>query len=410
MRAAPAPAPEEREGEEEGLLSAPGARRSERALPARPAAGLQRTELAAWMACGCLNNLTWVVFLTGAEALLTGEAGVVLLAEIVPGFIVYLLGGVLLYRIPYTPRVLAASILSAVSLLVAASARSSGEALLGMALCSVASGLGEVTFLALTSQAPEGALAAWGSGTGMAGIAGAFLWVFLHDIMGYSTRATLFLCSPLPLLQGAAFLAGVRKSVRRMGRATQKEMSVLPGPVRLEVLRQIAVPFMVPLFVVYLFEYSINQSLFLPLGVTAYPSLPSLACKMYSKLQLGYQVGVFISRTSLFYVKLPYPGLMAGLQACNFAFGLLQVLHRIVQGGMTPAFLILFSLWEGLLGGGCYVNGMHLMTNLLPPSHRELGLSVVAVANTGGILAAGIVATGLEKSLLQQLRVPPFLC
>jgi battenin len=284
---------------------------------------------------------------------------------------VYLLGGVLLYRIPYVPRVLAASILSSVSLAFAATARSSGAALAGMAICSVASGLGEVTFLALTSRAPAGALAAWGSGTGFAGIAGAGLWVFLHDVLGYSTKATLLLCSPLPLLQGVAFMSGVRRSVAREGRAVQKKMAVLPTPVRLQVLRQIVVPFMLPLFVVYMFEYSINQALFLPLGITAYRSRPQRACKMYSMLQLGYQVGVFISRTSLFYVKFPYPGLMAG---------------------------------------GCYVNGMHQMTKLLPAPHQEFALSVVAVANTGGILVAGIVATGLEEALLRHLRAPPFEC
>ena len=397
------------EDEADGLLAA----------PAPPAAAegeeggkpeLRRAEVAAWVTCGCLNNAAWVIFLTGAEALLTGEAGVVLLAEIIPGFIVYLLGGVLLYRIPYVPRVLTASILSSVSLAFAATARSSGAALAGMAICSVASGLGEVTFLALTSRAPAGALAAWGSGTGFAGIAGAGLWVFLHDVLGYSTKATLLLCSPLPLLQGVAFMSGVRRSVAREGRAVQKKMAVLPTPVRLQVLRQIVVPFMLPLFVVYMFEYSINQALFLPLGITAYRSRPQRACKMYSMLQLSYQVGVFISRTSLYYVKFPYPGLMAGLQVGNFVFGVLQVLHGFIRGGSAPMFLLLFALWEWLLGGGCYVNGMHQMTKLLPAPHQEFALSVVAVANTGGILVAGIVATGLEEALLRHLRAPPFEC
>ena len=398
-------------GEAEGLLPAAGPPAGgEGAGEAGGTPELQRAEVAAWVTCGCLNNAAWVIFLTGAEALLTGEAGVVLLAEIVPGFVVYLLGGVLLYRIPYVPRVLAASILSSVSLAVAATARSSGAALAGMAVCSVASGLGEVTFLALTARAPAGALAAWGSGTGVAGIAGAGLWVFLHDVLGLSTEATLLLCSPLPLLQGVAFMSGVRRSVAREGRAVQKKLAVLPAQVRLQVLRQIAVPFMLPLFVVYLFEYSINQALFLPLGVAAFRGRPQRACKTYSMLQLGYQVGVFVSRTSLSYVKLPFPGLMAGLQVANFSVGLLQVLHGFMRGGATPALLLLFSLWEGLLGGGCYVNGMHQMTKLLPAPHREFALSVVAVANTGGILAAGIVATGLEQALLRHLRAPPFEC
>jgi battenin len=59
--------------------------------------------------------------------------------------------------------------------------------LLGISLASFSSGLGELTFLQLTTTLPtrdssRTALGAWASGTGAAGIAGAALWWLLRGL------------------------------------------------------------------------------------------------------------------------------------------------------------------------------------------------------------------------------------
>ena len=59
--------------------------------------------------------------------------------------------------------------------------------LLGISLASLSSGLGELTFLQLTTTLPSTsasrtALGAWASGTGLAGVAGAGLWWLLRGL------------------------------------------------------------------------------------------------------------------------------------------------------------------------------------------------------------------------------------
>ena len=380
------------------------------------AAPLRGLPLLGWIAVGLINNLPYVVFITAAEVLLTGHSGLVLLCSVAPGFLVKTLGGVVLYRVPYGPRVAAVSALSAAALVLTAFARTTAVALFGVCLASLGSGLGELSFLALTSRAPPGALAAWGAGTGGAGIAGAALWILLHDAWGLSGKATLLLCAPLPLLLVLAFAGPVRGSTAAAGAAGAaggKEVGkggALTEATKRETIRRILLPYMAPLFVVYFFEYTINQALYLPLGLTAHDLEVGPSCTMYPRLQLTYQVGVLASRSSLFFFKVPYPGLMAFLQFATFSLLLIQVLARFMAGGVAVVGITVLSLWEGCLGGACYVNAIHMMTEVVEPERREFALSVVAIADTCGILFAGIISSALEGGLLKYLRVPDFRC
>ena len=378
------------------------------------AAPLRGLPLLGWIAVGLINNLPYVVFITAAEVLLTGHSGLVLLCSVAPGFLVKTLGGVVLYRVPYGPRVAAVSAVSAAALVLTAIARTTAAALCGVCLASLGSGLGELSFLALTSRAPPGALAAWGAGTGGAGIAGAALWILLHDASGLSGKATLLLCAPLPLLLVLAFAGPVRGSTAAgAGAAGGKEVGeggALTEATKRETIRRILLPYMAPLFVVYFFEYTINQALYLPLGLTAHGLEVGPSCTMYPRLQLTYQVGVLASRSSLFFFKVPYPGLMAFLQFATFSLLLIQVLARFMAGGFAVVGITVLSLWEGCLGGACYVNAIHMVTEVVEPERREFALSVVAIADTCGILFAGIISSALEGGLLKFLRVPDFRC
>lgn len=78
--------------------------------------------------------------------------------------------------------------------------------LLGISLASLSSGMGELTFLQLTTTLPteatsKTALGAWSSGTGFAGVAGAGIWWLLRGLgvkggLGLSSVSqTHFICS-----------------------------------------------------------------------------------------------------------------------------------------------------------------------------------------------------------------------
>lgn len=81
--------------------------------------------------------------------------------------------------------------------------------LLGISLASLSSGMGELTFLQLTTTLPteatsKTALGAWSSGTGFAGIGGAGIWWLLRGLgvkggLGLSSVSQIhFICSVAP--------------------------------------------------------------------------------------------------------------------------------------------------------------------------------------------------------------------
>eukprot|EP00899_Mesostigma_viride_P029624 jgi/Mesvir1/9847/Mv22387-RA.6 len=171
--------------------------------------------LAGFWVCGLINNFTYVVFLTGAEDLLTGYSGAILLANILPTLVVKSTAPLYVHRLGYRPRVLAMVAAFLCSYLVVAlagswsaptpsGAREAGI-LLGIATASAASGLGELTFLACTARFHRDTVGAWSSGTGGAGLVGASAWVFLRHMLGLPTVHSLLLMAPVPLILAAAF-------------------------------------------------------------------------------------------------------------------------------------------------------------------------------------------------------------
>lgn len=90
---------------------------------------------------------------------------------------------------------------------VATSASSSAVLLklLGIALASLSSGGGELSFLGLTHFYGHVSLAAWSSGTGAAGLVGAGAYVLATTTFGLSSGGTLLVSALLPAVMVGAF-------------------------------------------------------------------------------------------------------------------------------------------------------------------------------------------------------------
>jgi battenin len=52
-------------------------------------------------------------------------------------------------------------------------------------------------------------------------------------------------------------------------------------------------------------------------------------------------------------------------------------------------YVFLLIIWEGLLGGGCYVNAFNMVSIEIPQKDREFSMGVVSIADGIGIAAAG---------------------
>ncbi|WRT69193.1 uncharacterized protein IL334_006177 [Kwoniella shivajii] len=159
---------------------------------------------AAFMIFGLLNNVLYVIILSAALDLVSSSTpkGVVALFNIFPALLTKVVWPLVSNgKIRYARRVGLCTCISWLGIMTIAFSNSLAPRLLGISLASLSSGLGELTFLQLTTTLPttstsKTALGAWSSGTGFAGIAGAGIWWLLR---GLGVKGGLGLSSVLPL-------------------------------------------------------------------------------------------------------------------------------------------------------------------------------------------------------------------
>jgi len=164
---------------------------------------------------GLINNLLYVIILSAALDLVGPNVpkGVVLLADVVPSFFVKLIAPYFIEAVPYASRVITFALLSTGGMLIIALTSSEQDSstiaikLIGVAFASLSSGGGELSFLGLTHHYGQKSLAAWSSGTGGAGLVGAWLYVLATGTFGLSSSATLLFCALFPLIMLGAYFA-----------------------------------------------------------------------------------------------------------------------------------------------------------------------------------------------------------
>lgn len=174
---------------------------------------VSRCTVVAYPGPGLINNVLYVIILSAAVDLV-GPAvpkGLVLLADVIPSFLTKLLAPYFIHKVPYSVRVcvfvaLSASGMMLIALTPATRHKTSiGIRMLGIIFASLSSGGGELSFLGLTHYYGSFSLAAWGSGTGGAGLVGAGAYVLATTSIGLSVRTSLLAFSFLPVIMLASF-------------------------------------------------------------------------------------------------------------------------------------------------------------------------------------------------------------
>ena len=155
---------------------------------------------------------------------------------------------------------------------------------------------------------------------------------------------------------------------------------------------------MLPLLLVYIAEYTINQgvspTLLFPIEETPFKHYRDF----YPTYNTLYQIGVFISRSSHLIVRVKSLYIPSILQCVNLAFLLTHALYPFIPN-VYLIWLVVF--WEGLLGGAVYVNTFARISEEVPVTEREFSLAAVTVADSGGICVAGFIGLWLEGAICQ---------
>ncbi|KAF8153103.1 batten's disease protein Cln3 [Crassisporium funariophilum] len=429
---------------------------------------------------GLINNVLYVIILSAALDLVPPSTpkGIIAFCNIAPALVAkvgwpYILKG----RIRYAKRLIGCCILSTLGMLVIAIFDSLYMRLLGIGFASFSSGLGELTFLQLSTTYSPPSIAGhsvgyFASGTGAAGLVGAFLW---WEVRSLGVRTGVGISSVMPLVipltyflllpHSSSFLYPAHSAYEDMlspppvfsalpytplaaaeDEAGEEEGSLPSGPKRgvalsasdkWRLVKPLLSRYMLPLFCVYLFEYTINQGI----GPTLLYPVPSaedhwLLSKIihtvrdyYPLWQLVYQTTVFLSRSS---ISLGLPALPARLLPLPaiVQFGILLALtYESAVGffgddsGALSIFLVfaLISL-EGVCGGLAYVNVFYRINHEPPDPNissnieqtrqeREFKIGSIGFADSSGILFASLLAVPTEIQLCKtQVRRGKMFC
>ena len=118
---------------------------------------------------GFLIYAIYSLIISGAQDILAGTlvpTSAVLVANVGPYFVITVVAPYFIQKIAYFPRVLAIFVLEATGLIMVATAKRVGVRLLGVSLSSFGFGLGELSFIAMTSFYHDTAVSAFSAGTG----------------------------------------------------------------------------------------------------------------------------------------------------------------------------------------------------------------------------------------------------
>ncbi|XP_012280291.1 battenin [Orussus abietinus] len=389
--------------------------------------GIRWRNLVAFWILGLCNNYGYVVMLSAAHDILkdkfetteqhpedeitnstssrscnTLSTGAILLADILPSLGIKLVG-------PFLPvfihvRLAICVFFSTAGFLAVSLSNAEWLAILGVAITSLSSGLGEVTLLSYSHRYSKQVISTWSSGTGGAGVIGALSYAGLR--MWISTENTLLLMLIVPAIQAITFWLilvhpkPINISIVKEGTESQQQIVDVPVKSFLDKLRIVPqlLKYMLPLGFVYFFEYFINQGL---IELIQFDGIWLTHEQQYRWLQVDYQIGVFISRSSVNIISINKIWIMAVLQFMNVIVLLFEALYYYMPNIWI---IIAFVLWEGLLGGGAYVNTFYRMSKEVPPDDREFSLGITALADSIGITLAGWMSMPVHNAICKLPR------
>ncbi|XP_068703024.1 battenin-like [Montipora foliosa] len=389
---------------------------------------------------GLCNNFGYVVMLSAAHDILTEtinkngnqtvslsrstssasngldcnplSTGTVLLADILPTVIIKLTAPFYMQKIKYSVRIAVCVLFAGGSFFIVAYSYALWFSLIGVVFASISSGFGEITLLSYSAHFDKDVVSTWSSGTGGAGIFGALSYAAFTSA-GVSPRNTVLVMNVVPFTYGLSYWVILERPKRlteneslldQTGNARTTDTGMEPtisNPLsfntKLRIIKSL-LKYMIPLFFVYFAEYFINQGL---LELIYWNGIWLTPSEQYRWYQVDYQIGVFLSRSSVNIFPIQKIWLLAVLQNVNLVFLVCEAYFHFL-----PSVWIMFViiLYEGLLGGACYVNAFYRISKEVKPEHKEFSMGVASVADSCGIAVAGFTALPTHKALCSHWR------
>ncbi|KAJ5569414.1 uncharacterized protein N7459_008844 [Penicillium hispanicum] len=347
---------------------------------------------------GLVNNVLYVIILSAALDLVGPDVptGVVLLADIIPAFTTKLVAPYFIHLVPYSIRVVVFVLLSFFGMLIVAMSPSYADGgtmtskIAGIVLASLSAGGGELSFVGLTHFYGPFSLAAWGSGTGAAGLVGAGAYAVATSAMGISVQGTLFASACLPLVMAMGFFVILPRDPLQSSDPVGDDAYAVERGAPIEEMDEEDTDEAEGLLgVSYVINQGVAPTLVFPIDQTPFEDLRSF----YPTYNAIYQVGVFLSRSSTPFFRVHHLYVPSILQVVNLVLLTLQSMYNFIPS-IYIVFVIIF--WEGLLGGLVYVNTFAEISDRVPKAEREFSLGATTVSDSAGICIAGLKPANLR--------------
>jgi battenin len=295
---------------------------------------------------------------------------------------------------------------------------------------------GEATILGYIRTFPKDYVSGWSSGTGFAGIFGASL-SFLFKLIkeNLDLKYLYLIISPIIALFFLAFYTTFKikknidykiklekeKNLENTDIASDKKDSINLEEDELDYNKEATdvsknkkmslenfimgfkygKRYILNMFLVYFLEYTVCSGFCERANYFGYINSKGMFFEkaQYETFLLCYQIGVFISRSSLFIFKyLTFVELLNIFQFINFIFWLIEA----IKGFVSNQWLCFFTLiLLGLCGGGVYVGCFYfiLNDNKILPEYKELCLNIGTIFVDSGVLLSSIVCIIVDNIL-----------
>ena len=161
------------------------------------------------------------------------------------------------------------------------------------------------------------------------------------------------------------------------------------------------------MFIVYFLEYTVCYGFCERANYFGYINSKGMFFEnaQYEAFLICYQLGVFISRSSLFIVKhLTFIEILNIFQFINFIFWMIEA----IEGFISNQWFCFFSLiLLGLCGGGVYVGCFYfiLNNNKIPSEYKELCLNIGTIFVDSGVLLSSIVCIIIDNILKNKKEI-----
>ncbi|KAI6204229.1 Battenin [Aphelenchoides besseyi] len=360
--------------------------------------------------------------------------GLVVLANVIPAFIIKMLVPFVMHRIPFSLLHILVCVAQATSYLLVAFSSSIPMSLLGVGFAALSSGLGDLTYLALSSHYGSNIISSWSSGTGGSGIFGSILYAALTEknLIGLSPQQALltmlvvpvvffliyfFVLTPAstvysPTLNPKTWIiptAEISKLSQRSSanqivncesesddveqqKYEDEKMSISQ---RLRAIIPL-LKFILPLTCVYLMDYTVQQGMTAFIVFDCSNGLRLTKDSQYRWFQVCYCCGAFLARTFTNFLELPFffLYLFPIYEILNAVFFFFEALHDFI-----PHISIIFVLVliEGAIGGASYANTYFRIHKEIEPSKREFSLAITTMSDVVGIASAGLLTLPIHS-------------